>query len=55
MTITLRIPASKYESFDDCLSAAADDVAEERGLQGWELNARWEDDQRDIILIDVPA
>jgi hypothetical protein len=52
--LTLRIAAKKYQDFDDCLTAAAEDVAEERGLQGWDLNARWEDEQRDVILIDVP-
>lgn len=51
---TIRIPAARYEDYDDCLTAAANDVAEERGLQGWDLSPRWEDDERDTILIDVP-
>ncbi len=52
---TIRIPAAQYQDFDNCLEAAADDVAADRGLQGWDLNPRWEDDQRDTILIDIPA
>lgn len=51
---TIRIPASRYEDHDDCLTAAADDVARERNLFGWRLGARWEDDQRDAILVDIP-
>lgn len=54
-TITLRIDAAKYADEDDCLAAAAADVAQERGLEGWQLDARWENNQRDVILIDVPA
>lgn len=51
---TIRIPAARYEDCDDCLTAAANDVAEERGLKGWDLSPRWEDDERDTILVDVP-
>jgi hypothetical protein len=52
---TISIPSSQYEDFDDCLSAAqADYVADHPELEGWELNPRWSDDQRDEILLDVP-
>ena len=54
-TITLRIDAKRYEDADDCLAAAAADVAAERGLQGWDLSPRWEDEQRETILVDIPA
>jgi len=31
-------------------------TAPARGLEGWDLGARWEDDRtRDVILLDVPA
>jgi len=54
--ITLRIESKQYEDHDNGLQAAADDVAEERGLEGWDLNPRWEDeDSREFILVDVPT
>jgi len=53
--ITIRVPAKKYEDFDDCLEAAADAERERRGLYGYDLGARWEDDDlRDYILLDIP-
>lgn len=52
---TIRIPAAQYVDEDDCLSAAARDYAEQHDLVGWELSPRWADDQRDEILLDVPA
>lgn len=54
-TTTIRIDARRYEDQDDCLSAAQADYAAEHGLEGWDLEARWEDDQRDAILLTVPA
>jgi hypothetical protein len=51
---TLSIDAKKYEDHDDCLAAAASDVAAERGLQGRDLSPRWQDDERETILIDIP-
>lgn len=54
-TTTIRIPATQYVDADDCLAAAAADVAAERGLEGWDLSPRWADEQRDVILLDVPA
>ena len=55
MSQTIRINARKYESSDDCLAdAAADYIAAHKGLEGWDLDARWEDEQRDGILLTVP-
>lgn len=54
-SMTIRVEASKYADENDCLMAAAADVARERGLEGWVLDPRWEDeDERDVILLDVP-
>lgn len=52
---TITINASKYADHDDCLSAAADDYADEHGLEGWDLEPRWGDDNRETILLTVPA
>lgn len=52
---TVRISAKRYTDSDDCLADAAADYAREHGLDGWDLDARWEDDQRDAILLTVPA
>jgi hypothetical protein len=54
-TITLTVDASRYEDEDDCLAAAADDAAETLHLEGWDLNPRWADNQRNEIILDVPA
>lgn len=52
---TLRLPARRYEDYDDCLTAAARDAAIEHECQGWDLHPRWEDEMsRDVILVDVP-
>lgn len=52
---TIRLPAAQFADYDDCLSAAAKMIAAERGLEGWDLSPRWANEQRDEILIDVPA
>lgn len=53
---TVRIDSSRYADHDDCLAAAAADYATAHGLEGWDLEARWEDDDtRDAILLTVPA
>lgn len=53
--ITIRVPAEQYSAFDNCLEAAADAERERRGLYGYDLGARWEDDDlRDYILLDIP-
>ena len=52
---TIRVDAARYADEDDSLAAAAAEVAAERGLDGYDLSPRWEDDQRETILLDVPA
>lgn len=52
---TIRIDAKRYEDSEDCLADAASDVAEELELSGYEMSPRWENDERDVILVDVPA
>ena len=50
------ISARKYQDSDDCLiDAARDYVATHPDLAGWDLEARWEDEQRDAILLTVPT
>jgi hypothetical protein len=49
----LSVPAAAYVDYDDCLTVAASDVAEVFGLPAWKVDARWADDQRDEILVDV--
>jgi hypothetical protein len=51
---TIRLPAKKYEDCDNCLAAAELDIAIHRGLAGWDLSPRWEDNEREHILLDVP-
>lgn len=53
-SITICVPAKAYEDFDDCLEAAAEAERERRGLDGYDLCPRWEDDERDYILLDIP-
>lgn len=52
--VTIIRDAAPYAGYDDCLAACAADVAEEYGLEGWDLEPRWADDERDAILLDVP-
>lgn len=50
------VPAAPYADEDDCLAAAAADYAEEHDLEGWQVTAvDWASDQRDEIVLDVPA
>lgn len=52
---TLTIPAAQYADADDCLAAAAADVAQEHGVPaGYDMAPRWASDDRDEILVDVP-
>ncbi len=51
---TLRIDARRYADYDDRLAAAAADAAREYGCPGYDLSPRWDDEQRDTILVDVP-
>lgn len=56
---TIRIAAKKFENRDDSLTAAAESIAAERGLETWQVSARWELDEegrdtlRETILVDV--
>lgn len=52
---TLHIPAELFADFDDSLTAAANAVAAKLDLECWDLSPRWADDQRNEILLDVPA
>jgi hypothetical protein len=54
-TVTVAIPAERYEHVDDCLGAAAADAKALLGLDAWNLRPRWADEQRECILLDVPA
>jgi len=54
MTVrTITLPAKRFEDFDDCLSAAEDHVASLFGLEYWQVSARWEDTQRDKIIVEI--
>lgn len=48
------IPAAQYADQDDCLQAAAADYAEKHDLAGWDLSPKWEDSQREAIVLTVP-
>lgn len=54
----VRLLARKYEDYDDCLSAAADDyIYDDPKLKGWDLSPRWEggeEGEREYILLEVP-
>lgn len=52
---TIRVAAWRYEDSTNCLRDAAHDLAERRGLRGWHLNPRWENNQREYILLDIPT
>jgi hypothetical protein len=54
---TISIDAAQYADHDDCLAAAAADYADDHGLEGWDLDARWEggdEGEREVILLTVP-
>lgn len=53
---TVRIDARRYADVDDCLAAAARDATFKVGLAGsiYDCNPRWEDEQRDAVLVDLP-
>lgn len=54
---TVRVRARQYEDHDDCLEAAADAYAQRHGIDrsAWALEPRWEDDDRDYIVLRVPG
>jgi len=51
----IRIDAAAYAADDDCLVAAAADYADAHNLAGWELDARWADEQRETIILTIPC
>jgi len=48
------IDAAPYADEDDCLLAAAEAYAAKHDLAGWDLSPRWQDGQRDTIILTVP-
>lgn len=51
----IRIPAKRYEDHDGCLRAAEADVCEVARLKPWQVEARWADEQRDEIVVEVAS
>lgn len=54
-TKTIEIDAKRYEDSDTCLTDCAADVARERGLESWQIEAEWADDNRETIVVTIPA
>lgn len=53
---TIRVSAKQYEDHDDCFAAAAADYAADHAeAVGYDMDPRWETDERDHILLDVPS
>lgn len=53
---TIEIAAKQYEDSDDCFAAAVEDYIDDHPEAGaFDLNPRWKDEERDIILLDVPC
>jgi hypothetical protein len=53
---TVTLNAETFADYDDCLAAAAAWYIDQRPeLTGWDLNPRWASDERDEILLSVPA
>lgn len=55
MTTTIRIPAARFEDYDDSLAEAERYTQQEYNAIGWDMNPRWANDERDEILLDVPG
>ena len=54
--ITIEIDSALYADHDDCLAAAeADYAADHPEAVGYDMAARWADDDRSTILLDVPV
>lgn len=45
-----------YADHDDVLSAVAADIAADRGLDGWDLDPRWADEESDrrSVIVTIP-
>lgn len=51
----VRVDAARYRDYSDSLAAAQDDVRECYGLDGYDLDPRWDDDElRECIVLTVP-
>ena len=50
----LVVSAARYEDCDDCLAAAASEVSERLGLDGWDLSPHWLDEHRERIVLSLP-
>jgi hypothetical protein len=48
---TVTLPAKRFEDFDDCLTAAREHIAHLFKIPLWCVHARWENDQRDNIIV----
>lgn len=54
--VDIVVSAAPYADHDDSLTAAVRDyVRDHPALRGWEITARWATDDRDEIIITVPA
>jgi len=49
------MPSEWFEDADDCLTAARKRVADDEGLDVADLTARWENDQRENIIVERGA
>lgn len=49
----IEIRASLVQDWDDCLTAAAEMVAEREGVEEWQVSAQWTDDDRETITVTV--
>ena len=54
-TMTIKLDGKPYHHFDDPLAVSTRDLARELILWGVDLSPRWEDDQRETILLDIPV
>ena len=53
--VTVTVPAAGYAGDDDSLAAAVRDVRADLDLRGYDLDAEWGDDDRDTIVVEIPA
>ena len=54
-TIKITVSSAPYADHDDCLAEAAAEYAADHDLEGWQVEACWLDDERDEIVLTVPA
>lgn len=56
MKTVIRVPARRYEDFDDSLRAAALEYADDHGIDVDDITAEWDDEtNRDEIVLTVPC